>query len=196
LRTDESTLKAYDLVVDVTHPKGRKVLFRPAGDELLRSEITQDMIPGKHPNQAIRLIGGKLPGMRLYMDTKNGSCKILDKLTLDESSGIVEAMRRLAATEDYMNTKIPERIRDKDFGVPRTEMYEWMFWIRRLVDEKKFTVIKGTVPSIKEIFAKAPNGEIIVSDDAGLKPNNKGDQPFNVVTIDDFPEAVGAGHGK
>ena len=194
--------KEFEIILDVTAPKARTVLFPPAGGEMLRSELRLEHISGK-TNGALQAVGGFIPGRRVYFSIKNNSAKIIDKMTMPEYERIDTEIRKLMTTDNFRHLEFGRYEKDIDMSVSKKEVPTWLYWIKRLVDAGRFTVVQGEnhIPDYPEII-KMNGGQIIVSEDYGLKPLTKDQQPFNVVTLADFgieEDEVGAaktGAGK
>ncbi len=180
---------AFDLVLDVRY-KNRNVAFGPGGSQPLAGEyniadINSDKIPG-----GLNQIGGKLPGYRVEIDTKNARGKIIDKLRLKENAAMMDKIRFLLA-----NDNIPQRIGEKwkrddamDEGewdlsgdAPPQNLATWLWHLRKLVDAGRLHVVKGTMPSEDVIRAM---GLIWTGDAFGRE--GKDDKPVNIL------EPVGA----
>lgn len=193
-RTGRELEKQYDIVIDAMAPLGREVVFPPAGGMKIRSEVRLEHVFG-NTNGALAMVGGKIPGQRLYikLGKSGGSCKIVDRMNLSENSSIDTKLRELTTKDKFRQFKYDVYVGDIDFSISKKEMPQWLFWIRRISDHGRFTILKGEdkVPSLRKIVEMA-GGQVQVSDDFGLSPKTKDTQPFNTISLDDLPEEVGA----
>jgi len=203
MRDNNELAKEYEIVIDVTARKHRRVPFKPIGGADLRSELRLEHIAGK-TNGLLQAVGGFIPGQRLYFSIKSGSCKIIDRMTLEEHAVIDSKIREISNNDELFHMKFGTYEKDMDYSISKKDMPEWLWWIRRCMDHKnQFTAIKGEdkIPSYEEIL-KMNGGKLIVSEDYGLKPLSKDDQPFNVVSLEDFGieeesgKTVGSAGGK
>ena len=189
MRSNQEEPKGYEIVLDVDAPKAREVWFPPAGGRMLRSELEHSDLTGKSINGALNSIGGWIPGMRIYFSPKRLQCKIIDRMSLKEHKDIDQRILELSRTDDMGRYTFGKYIEDVDYSFRDKDLPTWMFWIKRLVDTKKFKVVRGAKLLPEKLSDVLPEGyQLRVSEDYGLKPHNKGDQPFNIITREDLLE--------
>lgn len=188
MRENEDALKDYEMVLDVDARQARSPLFHPI-EAKLRSELDISDFSGRS-NGALSMVGGKIPGQRIYFSPKRLHCKIIDRMTLKENEALDEKIRDIARTDKFRHIAFGRYEKDIDVSIPRKELPKWLFWIKRMVDHKSLRFVKGEkeLPATYEEIIAMNGGPIQVSEDYGLKPLNKDVHPFNVISLEDFPE--------
>jgi hypothetical protein len=140
------------LVLDVSEPGNRNVLFRPLG-RTLQTEIQASRT--QHANRNLAAVGGTIPGERLTVDFKNLKWSVVHKLNLKENKELFAKIRHNRAADQNMPETIsagPVGNDDSgDINPSSDELATWLYHIHKLVDLKHFVLIDGKLPSYEEI---------------------------------------------
>lgn len=157
-----------DLVLDVRTPKSRNVRFYPAGITL-RGEVEYTQCQTRNP--ALQYVGGRIPGMRMEVDTKSRTVRIVDRMSLPESKEIDRALRELSNTERYSRFKFGRYEDEQVYNVAERDWPTWLWHIRRLVDHGRLHIVSGqnNLPSPAKI---AMMGTVRYGDSVGVDGKN------------------------
>ncbi len=166
----------YKLVFDVQckfnrHPS----FFRLEGclrTEIRQKETSLDNIPG-----LLNMDGRSIPGYRIEIDREKNCARIIDRMHLPENEEKNKLVRNALLRDE--NTLV------KEFG-PTYETKEclseseheftdggpgnlasWLWWCRRMYDEKKLILVEGKVPTLDDIRRI---GDVHGGSDWGLTP--------------------------
>lgn len=163
----------YDLVLDAVCEPNRDVLFLPA-EMTLRGERRQEWIRSDNINGAISQVGGVIPGQRMLVDTRTRHVKIIDRMTLPENRSIDERLRKLTTADRYRMGRFTDYEKDIDMQVSADEWPKWLYCMKRCVDHRSMTLVRGTLPELVEIRKMGR----IVFDAGNLTPKDP-KNPFN-----------------
>lgn len=168
------------IVLDIRAPLNRNPLFPPLG-HALESEKRADQITGATP-ALLNSVGGVIPGHRLEIDTRGGKeCKarLIDRMRAPEHKALGAKIKALAASEQGGFQTVTDFYAEESYTVGEADLPSWLYWMRRLVDEKKAFYVAGSdqLPEYDEIRKLGP---VTLSEDNGIRVP-AGREPFNVL---------------
>lgn len=169
-----------DIVLNVKAPHNRNVVFWPDGNTELRSAIVTKV--GQN-NDPVLAASGEIPGHQIQIDTKNREVHIVDRMGFRENAGKCEALRKLAATEQY-NWKVGRLEVQKPIekNVSEDQWPTWLWHLRRLYDHGRLERVKGKLPVYDDILVL---GQVFTGDSCDITPKDPS-RPHNVLDSRDI----------
>lgn len=131
-------------IIEVGDDRNRQIQFPPS-KQILRGKWT---IQGMgHAEGAQRGFGRMppIPGMRVELDPKNKRARVFDPLGLSDMANV------LAEANAVVKAAFSHEMRPQDESVfpsmSQDQLASWAYWMRRLVDDGKATMVEGVLPS-------------------------------------------------
>lgn len=157
------------IVLDAKTRCNRNPYFLPLAQTLQGEVSTMEYHSDKIPGQIAGLPGGALPGERMTFNAKTGEWRIEHKLDMPEFETIAKAVRNSARRLYVQNPTGRQRewgrFSELRRGVANADKIPtWLYWIRIMVDTRKFEVVSGDIPAMQKIRAM---GDINISSDPG-----------------------------
>lgn len=140
--------------------------------EIRHSEIKLDKIPG-----LLNMVGGSIPGHRIEIDTDKKIGRIIDRMHLPENEEKDKLIRNALRSDERTLVKEFGPTYDTEDCLTEGEhklmddgpgnLATWLWWCRRMYDEKKLELIEGKLPTLDEI---RKIGDVFGGSDYGLTP--------------------------
>lgn len=164
-----SVVASVDFVVQISDAKNRNVMWPPSKRQL-RGQWAWDNLRGVTVDDRFQRMPD-LPGMVIAVRGRNGYIvdplnNVKNKAILDEAQAVCQAAfaTKFGPEEDVVVGAMTD-----------DELKNWCYWVRRFLDNRQVTVLRGQVPSMAEID-KFPGKLFRDAFDHG--PNAKHDKPL------------------
>ena len=142
--------KSCEIVIAVDKPRNGNVYFYPTN-----CAIEGTFKPWRTPGAKFKppiLALGEIPGERVHLDVKGKTGRISHALRDPDNAKTLEKVRRAARTcqPPVICGEAPKE--DRWFrNLTEEQVNTWLYWMRRLVDEGKATILQGQLPGLDEL---------------------------------------------
>ena len=143
----KSTVKLGEVTIEFGDIRNRNKMFPPTRERYrghwLRQYMTSDEMTEALANMP------DLPGMRLLFNPSEGRAVAFDPLLLPENENILRTAERVHKEVFHVDATAQKPVEYKDLD--ETDIKSWLYWMRRMVDNKDARIVTGTLPTLPEI---------------------------------------------
>jgi hypothetical protein len=148
-------IPAFTLEVD--DRRNGPVLFGPLQETLRGRYEWQNWPRGTTSERGLASVPN-LPGLYITVDPAKRTAKVEDPLAFRENAELLRTAQ--PAYEAVIgHSFIPRPSIDRRFKT-RDELATWLYWCRRLLDDNLARLVKGQVPTIRELARLMPDAKI------------------------------------
>lgn len=148
-----SKSKTGEIAIEIASRRNSQTTFGPTMSKLRGRFSIYNLPRGSTSANTDLMQMPEIPGQQVWINPATRTGRIVDPLNREEHKNKIEEMNRVIST--FKGEEPRKAVDDRSFpNLTDDQIRTWLYWMRRLVDEKKAVVAAGNLPQLTEIRGK------------------------------------------